>query len=80
MIEICHPDEASIASGWKDLRQLRVSEAGSGFEIAKRSLLARAVGTVLRNLTPKPFPSGKGDRIKREMRCSSGQDDRKAPE
>src|SRR5258708_3510861 len=28
----CHPDEASNASGWKDLGELRVSEAGSGFE------------------------------------------------
>jgi len=26
-----HPDEASNASGWKDLGQLRVSEAGTGF-------------------------------------------------
>ncbi|HMD03660.1 MAG TPA: hypothetical protein VKG68_00195 [Candidatus Binatus sp.] len=34
---LCHPDEASNASGWKDLGQLRVSEAGSGFEIAQRS-------------------------------------------
>jgi hypothetical protein len=29
---ICHPDEASDASGWKDLGQLRASGAGSGFE------------------------------------------------
>jgi hypothetical protein len=28
---VCHPDEASNASGRKDLGQLRVSEAGSGF-------------------------------------------------
>jgi hypothetical protein len=28
---LCHPDEASDASGWKDLGQLRASEAGSGF-------------------------------------------------
>jgi hypothetical protein len=28
---LCHPDEASNASGWKDLGQLRVSEAGTGF-------------------------------------------------
>ncbi len=27
----CHPDEASNASGWKDLGQLRISEAGTGF-------------------------------------------------
>jgi hypothetical protein len=27
----CHPDEASSASEWKDLGQLRASEAGSGF-------------------------------------------------
>jgi hypothetical protein len=33
----CHPDEASNASRWKDLGQLRASEAGSGFEIAQRS-------------------------------------------
>jgi hypothetical protein len=38
----CHPDEASIASGWKDLGQLRFSEAGSGFEIAQRSILVNA--------------------------------------
>jgi hypothetical protein len=36
-LNVCHPDEASIASGRKDLGQLRASEAGSGFEIAKRS-------------------------------------------
>jgi hypothetical protein len=35
---VCHPDEASIASGRKDLGQLRASEAGSGFSIAQRSL------------------------------------------
>jgi hypothetical protein len=34
---ICHPDAASDASGWKDLGQLRASEAGSGFGIAQRS-------------------------------------------
>jgi hypothetical protein len=28
---VCHPDEASNASGRKDLGQLRASEAGSGF-------------------------------------------------
>jgi hypothetical protein len=28
---LCHPDEASNASGWKDLGQLRISEAGTGF-------------------------------------------------
>jgi hypothetical protein len=33
----CHPDDPSIARGWKDLGQLRVSEAGTGFEIAQRS-------------------------------------------
>ena len=33
---IGHPDEASNASGRKDLGQLRASAAGSGFEIAKR--------------------------------------------
>jgi hypothetical protein len=33
----CHPDEASIASGRKDLGLHRVSDAGSGFEIAQRS-------------------------------------------
>jgi hypothetical protein len=27
----CHPDEASAASGWKDLGQRRASAAGSGF-------------------------------------------------
>jgi hypothetical protein len=32
-----HPDEASNASGRKDLGQLRASEAGSGFEIAERT-------------------------------------------
>ena len=26
----CHPDEASDVSGWKDLGQLRASEAGTG--------------------------------------------------
>jgi hypothetical protein len=31
-MQICHPEEASDASGWKDLGQLRASEAGSGFE------------------------------------------------
>jgi hypothetical protein len=36
---VCHPEEASNASGRKDLGQLRVSKAGSGFEIAQRSLL-----------------------------------------
>jgi hypothetical protein len=36
-VHICHPEEASDASGRKDLGQLRVSEAGTGFEIAKRS-------------------------------------------
>jgi hypothetical protein len=39
----CHPDEASNASDRKDLGQLRDSEAGSGFEIAQRSL---ARGTI----------------------------------
>jgi hypothetical protein len=34
---VCHPDEASNVSGWKDLGQLRDSEAGTGFEIAQRS-------------------------------------------
>ena len=34
---LCHPDEASDASGRKDFGQLRASEAGTGFEIAKRS-------------------------------------------
>jgi hypothetical protein len=38
----CHPDEASDASGRKDLGQLRDSEAGTGFEIAKRSFAAIA--------------------------------------
>jgi hypothetical protein len=33
----------ATASGWKDLGQLRTSEAGSGFEIAQRSF----VGSVL---------------------------------
>jgi hypothetical protein len=28
---VCYRDKASNASGWKDLGQLRVSEAGSGF-------------------------------------------------
>jgi hypothetical protein len=28
---LCHPDEASNASGRKDLGQLRASEAGTGF-------------------------------------------------
>jgi len=27
---VCHPDEASTASGWKDLGLLRASEAGTG--------------------------------------------------
>jgi hypothetical protein len=36
---ICHPEEASNASGRKDLGQLRASEAGTGFEIAQRSLV-----------------------------------------
>jgi hypothetical protein len=36
---ICHPDEASDASGRKDLGQLRDSEAGTGSEIAQRSTL-----------------------------------------
>src|SRR5271154_3967545 len=27
----CHPDGGSNATGWKDLEQLRASEAGSGF-------------------------------------------------
>jgi hypothetical protein len=35
--ESCHPDGASIASGWKDLGQRGMSTAGSGFEIAQRS-------------------------------------------
>jgi hypothetical protein len=30
-IFVCHPDEASNASGRKDLGQRRVSAAGSGF-------------------------------------------------
>jgi hypothetical protein len=34
----CHPDKVSNASGRKDLGQLRASEAGTGFEIAQRSL------------------------------------------
>jgi hypothetical protein len=34
---VCHPDEASNASGRKDLGQLRAREAGTGSEIAKRS-------------------------------------------
>ena len=34
---LCHPDEASNASGWKDLGQRRVSVAGSGSEIAQQS-------------------------------------------
>jgi hypothetical protein len=38
----CHPDDPSIARGWKDLGQLRASEAGSGFEIAQRSTHQRA--------------------------------------
>src|ERR1700691_6813085 len=38
-----HPDEASIASGRKDLGQLRASEAGSGFEIAQRTFADAAV-------------------------------------
>jgi hypothetical protein len=29
----CHPDEASIASGWKDLGQRGASTAGSGFAL-----------------------------------------------
>ncbi len=33
--------EASIASAEKDLGQLHASEAGTGFEIAKRPLLLR---------------------------------------
>jgi hypothetical protein len=37
VVVLCHPDEASNASGWKDLGQLRSREAGSGFEIAQRS-------------------------------------------
>jgi hypothetical protein len=40
--QICHPDVASDASGRNWLLasgQLRASEAGTGFEIAKRSLL-----------------------------------------
>jgi hypothetical protein len=34
---MCHPDQASDASVWKDLGQPRASEAGSGFDIAQRS-------------------------------------------
>jgi hypothetical protein len=30
---LCHPDEASNASGWKDLGQRRASAAGSGFAL-----------------------------------------------
>jgi hypothetical protein len=45
---VCHPDEASNASGRKDLGQLRASEAGSGFGLAKGSQLLF------------PFPRGKG--------------------
>jgi hypothetical protein len=42
-----HPDEASNASGRKDLGQLRASEAGSVSEIAQRSFadtIAQACG------------------------------------
>jgi hypothetical protein len=43
----CHPDEASIASGWKDLGQRGVSTAGSGFELllSNENLNACATGS-----------------------------------
>jgi len=45
---LCHPDDASNASDGKDLGQLRASEAGTGFGIAKRSfadVIAQASGS-----------------------------------
>jgi hypothetical protein len=41
----CHPDEASNASGRKDLGQLRASEAGSGFESLHPLRMADAYAT-----------------------------------
>jgi len=112
---LCHPDEASNASGWKDLGQRGASAAGSGSEllhpirirpvrdgsnkgplrdfktgtgfacaklseilpsarVARFVRMTRALALSLRsdmadcargarNLTPNPFPSGKGNRI-----------------
>jgi hypothetical protein len=56
----CHPDEASNASGWKDLGQRGVSAAGSGFVIAQRSFAA-GVADDARDLSPSPSPFWRGE-------------------
>jgi len=55
------------------LGQLRVSEAGSGFEIAQRSFCdpnAAGIANDAGTLAPNPFPSGKGNWT-REMKVKS---------
>jgi len=51
---LCHPDEASNASGWKDLGQRGASAAGSGSEFCIRqesgSLRTRISDGPLRDL------------------------------
>jgi hypothetical protein len=52
---LCHPDEASNASGWKDLGQLRARQAGSGFEIAQRTFPDAIAKFAARCIAPTPY-------------------------
>jgi hypothetical protein len=61
----CHPDDPSIARGGTDLGQLRGSEAGTGFEIAQRSLSVDSFvqrTNVLKIPTGSPFDNRHGSR------------------
>jgi len=77
----CHPDEASAASGWKDLGQRRASAAGSGFALLpsdENPGVARPQHKWTAARYRKPEPASLARSCPRSFlpsRCSGRQDD-----